>query len=151
MAGDIVVDDSRWQSFLLKLNSKKFDNSTRKAMILGARMLQQSTRSELRQSVNGTDKKKFSTWKTMQSGVRVSTKDEDVKVHIMGEFRLRFFEMGVTGRYWKKVNKKKGGHKYTGPITETHFFEKAQRNSSQEIFNKMDRLIGESLDKAAKR
>lgn len=146
---DIVVDDRQWQSFLLKLSSKKFDRSTRRAMIEGARILQKSARSSLSAKVRNTGKKKFPTWPTMQSGVRVSTKNEDVKVHIMGEFRLKFFEKGVAERHWKRVSKK-GSHKSTGPITATHFFQIAQQHSSQAIFSKMDRLIGESLDKVAK-
>lgn len=150
MNGDVVIDTSKFEFALMKMQGKDFDRATRKGLFDGAKMLQNATRTTLSSKVRGTHRKKFPTWKTMQSGVRISKKDpSDVKVHIMGEFRLRFFEIGVTGRYWKKVNKKKGGHKYTGPITATHFFETAQRQVSQRIFNSMDNNIANAINKAS--
>ena len=152
---DVIVDDKKLQSLLLKLNSNAVDTATRRALMAGARILQKSTRKELRTKVKGTNKRKFPTWKTMQSGVKVSSAHDDIKVHIMGEFRLRLFELGTQGRERKFWSKEKGvryksGSFGTGKIEATHFFQTAQQVSSQRIFAQMDGMIGNEIDKLAR-
>ena len=134
---DVIVDDKKLQSLLLKLNSKEVDTATRRALLKGARILQKSTRKELR------------------TNVKVSSAHDDIKVHIMGEFRLRLFELGTQGRERKFWSKEKGvryksGTFGTGKIEATHFFQTAQQVSSQRIFAQMDGMIGNEIDKLAR-
>lgn len=143
MNGDVVIDASKFESALMKMQGKDFDRATRKGLSDGAKMLQNATRTTLSSKVRGTHRKKFPTWKTMQSGVMISKKDpSDIKVHIMGEFRLRFFEVGVPSRVTRKGASR-------GRIKAEHFFETAQRQVSQRIFNSMDNNIANAINKAS--
>jgi hypothetical protein len=65
------------------------------------------------------------------------------KVHIMGDFRLKFFEKGTAQRYYKGQNR--------GSIKATHFFKKAQdrslSNAYNQIIQELDKLIKETINK----
>lgn len=75
---------------------------------------------------------------------------QEVKVHIMGDYRLKWFELGTDERYLKKPLPHKddtrykyksgstnaGGLPYRGKIEGKHFFQEARQNS-----NMMDVVI----------
>jgi hypothetical protein len=87
----------------------------------------------------------------MQSGVKVVAKSpQEVKVHIMGEFRLKWYEMGTEKRQWKRKGKK-GQTVKTGDIKAKHFFKDAKDATERQIFDSMDSLISQSIDKIARR
>lgn len=58
----------------------------------------------------------------------------------MGDFRLKFFEMGVDTRY------KKDGSS-TGKIKAYYFFRKARSEKESEISNRMNDIIAQSIKK----
>ena len=80
----------------------------------------------------------------MISGIkaRVRKNGVEAKVHLMGEFRLKFFEMGTNERYTKKGKRR-------GRIKQYRFFATAKNTKEREIFDNMNRLLSESIKKAA--
>ena len=79
--------------------------------------------------------------KTLGSGIRTRIADDasEAKIHIMGDFRLKFFEKGTAIRAIRR------GSANRGSMTPHYFFRKAKVNKEQEIFSNMDRLISESI------
>ena len=150
------VDPTEVLELFKDLTGKEQDKATRDALKAGARILQKKTRLLLRSRVNGTNKRHHNpktgkTWKTMQSGVKVVAKSpQEVKVHIMGEFRLKWDEMGTEKRQWKRKGKK-GQTVKTGDIKPRHFFKDAKDATERQIFDSMDSLISQSIDKIARR
>ena len=60
-------------------------------------------------------------------------------VHILGDFRLKFFELGT------KVRKKRKTGDSTGRIEASYFFRKARQAKESEISNSMNDIIEQSI------
>lgn len=78
----------------------------------------------------------------MNSGIKYSI-DRDVttsKIHIMGDFRLKFFEMGTKNRF--KKNKQRSN---TGSIAATYFFKNAREAKEGSITEEMNNIISKSI------
>lgn len=114
------------------------------SLVKGGTELVDETKRELRKSLPNADRgDRYGT--PMMKGVKIK-KDKDydeVMVHIMGDYRLKFFEMGTKERYLKKPLPRKndsrykyrsgstntGGTPYRGSIKPLRFFQKARENS----------------------
>lgn len=81
--------------------------------------------------------------KTFSSGIKSKVNKEatEGKVHIMGDFRLKFFEMGTKTRYKKRTK----GRPSTGSIKASYFFKKAREAKESEISNSMNDIITKSI------
>lgn len=123
-----------------KQQKNVYKNSLRKA----SRILVSETKKQLK-AVIGSKVNNKNRWngKTLGSGIRFKINSEatEGKVHIMGDFRLKFFEKGTSERYLKK-NKS-----YRGKMTSHYFFRQAKTNKEKEIFDSMDKLISESINR----
>ena len=150
----------------------EFDEKHRKAVFrrsLGeaSRILVRETRKQLRGvrtksgSLSTKTKSKW-TGKTLESGVRykIAKNAKESKVHIMGDFRLKFFELGtkdrrtkgyrVIGKYWKgarvyKIRTGKGG--FRGRIDASKFFAKGKEMSERQVFASMDQIFSKHVEK----
>lgn len=96
----------------------------------------------------------------------IDKKNLSAKVHIMGDFRAKFFELGTKERYTKghKLTGKyyrlrPGGRWYRertgkpgrrGKIQAGHHFKTAQEVSKVKIFSEMDQRISKAIIKIAK-
>lgn len=122
-----------------------------KAIKQGARVLQNKTKS-LYKSYMPTASNK------MIQGVKVKNDKAytETTVHIMGDYRNKWFEKGTKERrkrsnevdhYWGKraVYKKNGS--FTGMIEGKHFFKDAQRIYEGDIQKTMDKIIDDELKK----
>lgn len=67
----------------------------------------------------------------------------EVKVHILGDFRLKFFEKGTTNRTLKKNGANRGA------MRAHYFFKTAKDNKEKEIFSSLDNLISTSINRVA--
>lgn len=78
--------------------------------------------------------------RTFSSGIKSSINREvtEGKVHIMGDFRLKFFEMGTTERY------KRTGES-TGKISASNFFRRARATKEGEIIDSLNDTIAQSI------
>lgn len=149
--GEIRVDDREVIKALANLSFKKMNKAYRQGMKKSLDPILKQTKANLRASgirnVNkpyiGKNGKKY---KSMLQGVKTSvyignTEDSYGKVHIMNEFRLKWFEMGTTIRKTRK-----GWDR--GSIAPKWFFRNAVNQKGKEAVDNLDENIRESILKA---
>lgn len=134
----INVDTRSILKLFANLSSKKQATVYKNALKKAANILVKETRKQLKHDVKLNKSK-------MSKGIRISKKSNDKKatVHIMGDYRLRFFENGTATR------KKKSGSS-TGKITATHFFERARNNKEKEVFDSINKNIRDEIIKISR-
>ena len=82
--------------------------------------------------------------KTLQAGIKksVARDAKSVKIHLMGDFRLKFFELGTSDRYTKRHTKSRGGKGGArGKNTASYFFRNAKQATEKRIFEEIDERI----------
>ena len=150
--GDIRVDDKQVIQALSRLSFKQMNKAYRTAMKKSLDPILKQTKANLRKSGIKNVNKPYVSRKTgkkypsMVQGVRTSvyignTEDSYGKVHIMKEFRLKWFEMGTSVRQTRK-----GWNR--GSITPKWFFRSAVNQKSKEAEQTLDDNIRESIMKA---
>lgn len=140
------IDTARLERILDNLDEENRSNAIFKSLSKGGQELVKETQNELlRVLPNAGRGEKYGT--PMVKGIKL-TKDKaygEVKVHIMGDYRLKFFEMGTDDRYLKKPlsssnnssrykfksgQTNTGGKPYRGKIDPKGFFQTARENSN---------------------
>ena len=151
-----MIERQQVNELLAKLSTERRSQVLFSALKKGGKALQQETKVQLRQSVSKTHSPNRWNGKTLEDGIRVkaNTVYQEVMVHILGDFRLKFFEKGTKDRYTKiHKNKlstsqyinylKKGGKGgYRGRITACHFFRRARQNEEiiqGAVFKELDK------------
>lgn len=109
-ADGIQVDASRCYALFRRLNTRNQRKVSRAALRGAANKLKKEAVKNLQQSI-GHSVKKTSTYtrrngktekRSLAKGIKVVAKDaETAKVHIMGDYRLKWFEMGTDHRKTK--------------------------------------------------
>lgn len=139
------IDTTGIDNLLNNFNEENRRNAIFNSLVKGGQTLVDETKSELLRELPKASRGKHY-GKPMVGGVRLK-KDKDYKdvtVHIMGDFRLKFFEMGTADRYLRKPLPRKedtrykyksgstntGGTPFRGRITPNHFFTHARENSN---------------------
>ena len=148
--GDIKVDDKEVLKALASLSFKQMNKAYRTGMKKSLDPILKQTKSNLRASgirnVNkpyyGKGGKKYM---SMLQGVKSSvyigdTEDSFGKVHIMKEFRLKWFEKGTSMRKTRK-----GWNR--GRISPKWFFRNAVNQKMRESEQTLDKNISESIMK----
>lgn len=157
----IEIDDSQVLQLFAKLTGKEQTKAMKTALRKSAQILIKQTKSNLKSVVNNSTKKSAKYGKSLQSGIKykVNKDGTEAKVHIMGDFRLKFFEDGTKARYTQghriigysgKSLKRSGKGGYKGSIIGKYFFKSAQRRSESQVFSSIDRLLTESIQKITK-
>lgn len=125
----------------------------RTALRKGADVLIKNTRENLKGAVSGSIYKKRPNQKySMAGGVRRSGTDRDatfISVHIMGNYKLKWFEKGTTNRYTLNRNgrrKYKAGV-YRGKMTGKYFFKNAIDMSEKQVYEIFDKELVEAIIK----
>lgn len=149
--GDIRVDDKEVIKALSNLSFKQMNKAYRNGMKKSLDPILKQTKINLRKSgirnVNkpytGKGGKKYM---SMMQGVKSSvyigdTEDSFGKVHIMREWRLKFFEMGTSQRHTRKGYNR-------GRITPRWFFRDAVNQKSKEATDNLDKNISDAIMKA---
>lgn len=149
--GDIKVDDKEVLKALASLSWKQMNKAYKNGMKKSLDPILKQTKSNLRASgirnVNkpyyGKGGKKYM---SMLQGVKSSvyigdTEDSFGKVHIMREFRLKFFEKGTAIRKTRK-----GWNR--GSIQPKWFFRNAVNQKMREATDTLDKNISDSIMKA---
>lgn len=152
MSESITVDSKEFLKNLNRLSSKNHKRAIRKSLIEGAKVTVKEARRGLRMTVGKTAfKKSKKTGKSIASGIRYSAQknilDNGVKVSIMKDFRLKFFENGTADRYTKKGYKR-------GKIAETDFFTNSLPRCQEKAFEKVQETFKNEVfkgNKASKR
>ena len=148
---NIEVDDKQVRIALGNLDSKKMNKAYREALKKSVEPIQKQAKSNLRKSgIKGVNKKYVSKtgreYGSMLSGIKTSVDvheagEEWAKVHIMGEFRLKWFEKGTslrkTDKGWDR-----------GSIRPHWFFRSAVMEKGKESQSKLEDNIKESIIRA---
>lgn len=96
--------------------------------------------------------------KDLVKGVRVRSivtdKTKRAVVHIMGDYRLKWIELGTAPRYNRYKKRNKGGGKeplsrkrYTGEVKAQRFFATAQSTSQSKVFAEMQSRLEKNIMK----
>lgn len=156
----IEIDDSQVVNLFASLSGKDQTNAMKTALRKSAQILVKKAKANLKQIVKNSTKKSAKYGKSLQSGIKskVNKEGTEAKVHIMGDFRLKFFEAGTKDRYTKghKITgyagrslKRSGKGGYRGVITAKGFFKAAQKETESQVFGSIDSLLSESIQKIA--
>lgn len=149
------------------LDGKEMEKARRSALRKAGNILKKETKKNLSQSVRNSYVKNPKYGKSLQSGViNKTTKENGVLtsiVHIMGDFRLKFFEKGTKERYIGKKEAKANNKKWDaekikkdpiksktykrGRIKPTHFFAKARTAKEKEVFDSMNKILRQTINK----
>ena len=151
------VDTRSVLKMFAELDSKRQKQAHRSALRRGVNILVKEARKSLRTAVRKPNSKNWWNGKTLQSGIKSSINKEvtEGKVHIMGDFRLKFFEMGTKRRRTSGRNKAKvrgkipkyRQHKPSnrGSIRPFRFFRRARNQKEKEIEENMNNILAESI------
>ena len=125
------VDARQVLQMFAALDSKRQKKAHRTALRKATGILVRETRKNFRKVVKNPNARNRWNGKTFSSGIKSKVNKEatEGKVHIMGDFRLKFFEMGTK----------------TGSIKASYFFKKAREAKESEISNSMNDIITKSI------
>lgn len=157
---NVEVDSGQVLKLFAELDSKRQKQAHRNALRLAANILVKETRKQLKSNL-GKKANSRNWWngKTLQSGIKVKVNRDatESKVHIMGDFRLKFFEMGTdirktTGRNNADVRgrtpiRRQRKPAKRGKIDPDWFFRTAKRNKENEINASLNKLVKESIQR----
>ena len=150
-SADIKVDDKELQKALSSLDSRNHRDAVRKALVKGANIVKKEAKKELKSCLSPIRKKsKYKNGKDnadIDKGILVSSKGKDpfedgVKIHIMGDFRLKFFEKGTADRSTKKGYGR-------GSQKKTPFFKPALDSCEEQVFDTIKKEIDVQIIKKA--
>lgn len=172
---EIVIDDSQVQSLFADLTNKEQTKVLKDTLRKAGNILVRAARKELKSKVKNANKKvslMSKAYGTLQSGIKNKVIKEDgeyiSKVHILGDFRLKFFEKGTKDRTTKsrkivgyqrdfndkwngRINslKRSGKGHFTGKIRadKFQFFKPAKEKSESQIFGTMNEGLKQSIQK----
>lgn len=145
---------SMYSEFDLKKRKQVYRTATRNAL----NIVKKQTLQNLKGVINPSMINKKDKWgNSFRNGItiKIYKSGKGGVIHIMKNFKMKFFELGTEKRYRKvkglsKVRKffrkdAKGG--YTGQIKKYSFFSKAKEQKESEVFNSINRLISTSIKK----
>lgn len=161
---NLEIDVRQVTSMFAELTGRQQRQVYRSALRKGASILTNEAKRQLRQSIGrAASHRNWWNGKSLVSGIKSNAdrNGEQAKVHIMGDFRLKFFEMGTrvrrtTGHNTASVRGRNPIRRQSiaanrGRITAYHFFRTAKTNKEREIFSNMDNLIAQSIQRIANR
>lgn len=161
---NIEVDARQVVSMFADLTSRQQRQAYRNALRRGASILVGETKKQLRNTLGrAASSRNWWNGKTLISGIKSNADrdGEEAKVHIMGDFRLKFFELGTRVRRTSGSNtasvrgrnpiRRQRVAANRGRINAAHFFRTAKTNKEREIFDNMDNLISQSIQRIANR
>lgn len=139
-----AVDAKGVLNMFADLNSRQQKNAHRNALKKGSTILVKQAKSNLKGVVKNPKSKNRWNGKTFDSGIkyRVDRNADEAKIHILGDFRLKFFELGTQVRH--KRNRKRSS---TGKIKAYYFFKNAMNQKQGEISKSFDNILEEAIQK----
>lgn len=148
----VEIDDSQVQAVFKALNIKNQKKTLMGGIRKSAQILINRTKALIKSSLHNTTKPNRFNGKKMVNGVKFKADREKLegKVHIMGDFRLKFFEKGTVERFTRGKKGFRSGRKghSTGAIKSIGFFKQAKADTEQQVFSILTANIKESIMKA---
>ena len=151
MQNNVTTDASKILAMFNEFSSKERKQSLRNALRKAALILRKKTVENLKNEVKDVNSKNGWNGKSLQSGVRIvinKKNNTEAKVHILGDFRLKFFELGTKIRYAiKRKGKQLSKQANRGQIVASHFFVSAKKQSEQQVFDTIEKVLSDSIIK----
>ena len=157
---NVEIDDKQILRLFSDLSPKKQKAAHRNALKKSASILVRQAKQNLKEVTNKYNSKATNlkkgwhikrtksgkvTAKSLQQGIRLSVDKEAefAKVHIMGDFRLKWFELGTTVRKTKKGYNR-------GKMRASYFFKRAKQGTESQISETLQENIRQSILRTAK-
>lgn len=159
MSNGASVDSKEVLIMLTDLTPNNQKKVYRAALRKSANKLVTQTRRNLRSVTKKASSKNWWNGKTLQSGVKSSVSKDvrSAKVHILGDFRLNFFEKGTVQRYTTGSNRSKVRGRTPsrrqrrkasrGKINAKWFFRNARNTKEKEILDSLNSEISNAIKK----
>lgn len=143
---DVNVSCESVYAMFDELNQKNRQRVFRSAVTKASGRVIRETRKELRKHVKNTRTKNKWNGRTLEWGIKrkVHKKGKGATIHILGDFRLKFFELGTKTRYAKKGYKKPA---HRGAVTGSHFFQTTLQREEKPVFNEMANVFIQQINK----
>ena len=138
MSNEVTVDAKQVINMFEELTSKQQKEVHRRALRSASNILIKQTRFNLKSVVKSSiTARSMKTGKSLSSGVKASINKEATQstVHIMGDYRLKWFEMGTKIR----KTRKKGINR--GSMIPKYFFKMAKASTETQVFSSMEMII----------
>ena len=136
------IDKSQVDRLFDEFSEEKANSILFNAIKKSAKKLQSDTKAQLKSRL-GAGATSARKWGDMTSGIKLRAEKDycEATVHIMGDFRLKFFEKGTKLRMTRKTKANRGA------IRPLYFFRTAQQSDIEGLINQS---ITEQLNKIQK-
>ncbi len=154
MSNEATIDSSKVLAMFNEFSGKERKQTLKNALRKAANILRKETINTLKSTVKNVYSKNKWNGKTLSSGIKIviNKNCEEAKVHILSDFRLKFFELGTKIRSTKKRKKKPLKIEANrGQIIASHFFKNAKQKSENEVFNSIDEVLSDAVNKINKK
>lgn len=145
------VDTEQVLKMFSEFDAKQRKKVYRSAVSKGLNIVKKQTLSNLKgvinpQKINTKDK-----WgNSFKNGivVKVYRSAKSGVIHIMKNFKMKFFELGTDARFTKTWRGKKlKKERYTGSINAEGFFKKAKQQTESIVFSSIEQILSDSIRK----
>ena len=143
------IDTKQFKIILDRLTPKEYKTAFRKSIREALNILRKKAIANLKGVTTKIDKKDQYN-NTLRKGIQLKVYPEDLEgiVHIMGNFKLKWFQNGTVDRYAKRYRGKPMKRKrYTGKIEASKFFTNAKSQTESAVFNKLNERIQQNIIK----
>lgn len=143
------IDTKQFKIILDRLTPKEYKTAFRKSIREALNILRKKAIANLKGVTTKIDKKDQYN-NTLRKGIKLKVYPEELEgiVHIMGNFKLKWFQNGTVDRYAKRYRGKPMKRKrFTGKIDASKFFTNAKSQTESAVFNKLNELIQQNIIK----
>lgn len=143
------IDTKQFKIILDRLTPKEYKTAFRKSIREALNILRKKAISNLKGVTTKIDKKDQYN-NTLRKGIKLKVYPEELEgiVHIMGNFKLKWFQNGTVDRYAKRYRGKPMKRKrFTGKIDASKFFTNAKSQTESAVFNKLNERIQQNIIK----
>ena len=143
------IDTKQFKIILDRLTPKEYKTAFRKSIREALNILRKKAIANLKGVTTKIDKKDQYN-NTLRKGIQLKVYPEELEgiVHIMGNFKLKWFQNGTVDRYAKRYRGKPMKRKrFTGKIDASKFFTNAKSQTESAVFNKLNERIQQNIIK----
>lgn len=143
------IDTKQFKIILDRLTPKEYKTAFRKSIREALNILRKKAIANLKGVTTKIDKKDQYN-NTLRKGIQLKVYPEELEgiVHIMGNFKLKWFQNGTVDRYAKRYRGKPMKRKrFTGKIDASKFFTNAKSETESAVFNKLNERIQQNIIK----
>ena len=143
------IDTKQFKIILDRLTPKEYKTAFRESIREALNILRKKAIANLKGVTTKIDKKDQYN-NTLRKGIQLKVYPEELEgiVHIMGNFKLKWFQNGTVDRYAKRYRGKPMKRKrFTGKIDASKFFTNAKSQTESAVFNKLNERIQQNIIK----